>query len=52
VHAEALSFVSRPASPWSAAAEAAEAVGRGSQNAALKTAGFFNRLARSIAGSF
>jgi beta-lactamase regulating signal transducer with metallopeptidase domain len=41
-----------PASPWSTAVDASVAVGRGSQTAAVATAGFFNRLGRRIAGSF
>lgn len=39
-------------SPWSAAADAGAAVGRGSRNAAMATAGFFSRFGRKIAGSF
>lgn len=38
--------------PWSAAADAGVAVGDGAQDAALATAGFFNRLGRKIADSF
>jgi beta-lactamase regulating signal transducer with metallopeptidase domain len=38
--------------PWSAAAEAGRAIGRGSQVAGVKTAGFFGRLGKKIAGSF
>lgn len=38
--------------PWSAAANAGVAVGRGSQNAGLATAGFFTRVGKRIAGSF
>jgi beta-lactamase regulating signal transducer with metallopeptidase domain len=41
-----------PGSPWSTAVDASVAVGRGSQTAAVATAGFFNRLGRKIAGSF
>jgi beta-lactamase regulating signal transducer with metallopeptidase domain len=41
-----------PASPWEAAADAGVAVGRGTQDAAVATAGFFNRLGRKIADSF
>ena len=39
-------------SPWGAAADAGVAVGRGTQDAAAATAGFFNRLGRKIADSF
>jgi beta-lactamase regulating signal transducer with metallopeptidase domain len=42
----------KPTSPWGAAADAGVAVGRGSQKAALATAGFFSRVAKTIAGSF
>jgi beta-lactamase regulating signal transducer with metallopeptidase domain len=42
----------RPATPWSAAADAGVSVGRASQKAAVATAGFFTRLGRKIAGSF
>jgi hypothetical protein len=38
--------------PWTAAAEAGVAIGRGSQIAGVKTAGFFSRLGKKIAGSF
>jgi beta-lactamase regulating signal transducer with metallopeptidase domain len=38
--------------PWSAAAGAGVSVGGGAQDAALATAGFFNRLGRKIADSF
>jgi beta-lactamase regulating signal transducer with metallopeptidase domain len=38
--------------PWGAAATAGVNVGRGSQKAAVATAGFFNRLGKSIAGAF
>jgi len=41
-----------PVSPWGATADAGVAVGRGSQKAALATAGFFSRFGRKIAGSF
>jgi beta-lactamase regulating signal transducer with metallopeptidase domain len=41
-----------PAPPWTAAAEAGEAMGRGSERAARATAGFFNRLGSKIASSF
>jgi beta-lactamase regulating signal transducer with metallopeptidase domain len=47
-----LSTEAKPASAWSAAADAGAAIGRGSQDAAVATAGFFNRLSRKIAGSF
>jgi hypothetical protein len=39
-------------SPWGAAADAGVNVGRGSQKAAVATAGFFTRLSKSIARSF
>jgi beta-lactamase regulating signal transducer with metallopeptidase domain len=39
-------------SPWNAAADAGIGIGRGSKNAGVATAGFFNRFARRIAGSF
>jgi beta-lactamase regulating signal transducer with metallopeptidase domain len=42
----------KPVPPWSAAANAGIAVGRGSQDAALATAGFFTRFGRTIANSF
>lgn len=38
--------------PWGAAADAGVNVGRGSQKAAVATAGFFSRLSKSIARSF
>ena len=38
--------------PWGAAADAGVNVGRGSQKAAVATAGFFTRLSKSIARSF
>jgi hypothetical protein len=38
--------------PWGAAADAGVAVGRGSQKAAVSTAGVFTRFAKSIAGNF
>ena len=41
-----------PASPWIAAKTAGTAVGRASQNAAVSTAGFFNKFGRKIAGAF
>jgi len=39
-------------SPWTAAADAGVAVGTGAQDAAVATAGFFNRFGRKIADSF
>jgi hypothetical protein len=39
-------------SPWSAAANAGTALGRSSQQAATRTAGFFTRLSKNVAGSF
>jgi beta-lactamase regulating signal transducer with metallopeptidase domain len=46
--------VPAPASPapWDAAARAGVTVGRGSQKAAVATAGFFSNAARRLAGSF
>jgi bla regulator protein blaR1 len=41
-----------PATPWGAAASAGVSVGRGSQKAAVATAGFFTRVGKSISGSF
>lgn len=38
--------------PWSAAAGAGLAIGRGSTNAARTTAGFFTRMGKSIGGRF
>jgi beta-lactamase regulating signal transducer with metallopeptidase domain len=38
--------------PWGVAADAGVSVGRGSQKAAVTTAGFFTRLSKSIAGAF
>jgi beta-lactamase regulating signal transducer with metallopeptidase domain len=43
---------SAPKSPWGAAADAGVNVGRGSQKAAVATAGFFSKLGKSIARSF
>jgi hypothetical protein len=43
---------STTSSPWRSAADAGVAVGRGSQKAAVKTAGFFARFGRAVAGSF
>jgi BlaR1 peptidase M56 len=40
------------APPWTAAANAGRAVGQGSKNAGVATAGFFTRLSKRIAGSF
>jgi hypothetical protein len=40
------------ATSWGAVANSGVAIGRGSQNAAVATAGFFNRLGKRIAGSF
>jgi hypothetical protein len=39
-------------SPWSSAADAGVAIGRGSKNAGVATAGAFTRFAKRIAGSF
>jgi beta-lactamase regulating signal transducer with metallopeptidase domain len=38
--------------PWGTAADAGVSIGRGSQKAAVATAGFFTRLSKSIAGAF
>jgi len=38
--------------PWGAAADTGVAVGRGSQKAAVATAGFFKRVSKSIADAF
>jgi beta-lactamase regulating signal transducer with metallopeptidase domain len=38
--------------PWGAAADAGVTVGKGSQKAAVATAGFFTRLSKSITGVF
>ncbi len=38
--------------PWSATAEAASAISHGSRKGAIKTAGFFTRISRSVAGAF
>lgn len=42
----------REATPWSAAADSGVAVARGSQRAAVATAGFFSRLGKKVAKSF
>jgi hypothetical protein len=39
-------------SPWAAAANAGVAMGRTSQQAATRMAGFFNKLSKNIAGTF
>jgi hypothetical protein len=39
-------------SPWSAAANAGTALGRTSQQAATRTAGFFTKLSKNLGGSF
>lgn len=41
-----------PETPWGAAKDAGVAIGRGSQKAAVSTAGFFTRFGKKIAGSF
>jgi beta-lactamase regulating signal transducer with metallopeptidase domain len=38
--------------PWGAAADAGVAIGRGSQKAAVATAGFFSRFGKKLASSF
>jgi beta-lactamase regulating signal transducer with metallopeptidase domain len=40
------------ATPWGEAADAASAIGRGSRAGAIKTAGFFTRIGKSVAGAF
>jgi hypothetical protein len=42
----------RGATPWGAAADTGAAVARGSQRAAVATAGFFTRLGKNVAKSF
>jgi beta-lactamase regulating signal transducer with metallopeptidase domain len=42
----------RSQTPWGAAADTGVAVGRGSQKAAVATAGFFTRVSKSVAGAF
>ena len=44
--------VAESPTPWGAAADAGVQIGRGSQKAAVATAGFFSRLGKSIARSF
>ena len=44
--------VQEPVTIWGAAAEGGTAIGRGSQKAAVATAGFFTRVGRKFAGSF
>jgi hypothetical protein len=44
--------VSPEPTPWGAAADAGVAIGRGSQKAAVATAGFFSRFGKKIASSF
>ena len=38
--------------PWTAAADAGVAIGRGTEKAGVATAGFFNRMGKKIARSF
>jgi hypothetical protein len=38
--------------PWTRAADAATAIGRGSREGAIKTAGVFTRIGKSVAGAF
>jgi hypothetical protein len=38
--------------PWGSAADAGVAIGRGSHDAGVATAGFFKRFGKTIAGSF
>jgi hypothetical protein len=42
----------RNLTPWGVTADVGTAIGRGSQNASLATAGFFSRFAKKIARSF
>jgi beta-lactamase regulating signal transducer with metallopeptidase domain len=42
----------RSPTPWGVAANAGVTVGKGSQKAAVATAGFFSRLSKSISGGF
>jgi beta-lactamase regulating signal transducer with metallopeptidase domain len=51
-NADNRSSAPRMMSPWTAAADAGVAVGSGAQDAAVATAGFFNRFGRKIADSF
>ena len=46
------SQVADPSTPWGAAADAGVTAGRGSQKAAVATAGFFTQFGKSIARSF
>jgi beta-lactamase regulating signal transducer with metallopeptidase domain len=41
-----------PPTPWGAAADAGVTVGKGTQKAAVATAGFFTKLSKSISGVF
>ncbi len=41
-----------PLTPWGAAADAGVTVGKGTQRAAVATAGFFTKLSKSISGVF
>jgi len=41
-----------PPTPWGAAADAGVTVGKGTQKAAIATAGFFTKLSKSISGVF
>jgi hypothetical protein len=49
---EAVSVPATARDPWIAVADAGVAVGRGSQNAGVATAGFFTRFGKKIANSF
>jgi beta-lactamase regulating signal transducer with metallopeptidase domain len=48
---EASAGIRAPAA-WTTATDGARAVGRGSQRAAVRTAAFFSRVSRSLAGAF
>ncbi len=52
VSGEPSSLDAKAATPWSAAADAGVAIGRGSARAATSTAGFFSRFGRKITSSF
>jgi hypothetical protein len=41
-----------PPTPWGAAADAGVTAGKGTQKAAVATAGFFTKLSKSISGVF
>lgn len=49
---EAGTSTGTPPTPWGAAADAGVTVGKGTQKAAIATAGFFTKLSKSISGVF